>query len=210
MHLIKIFFGILCFAQLVYAEGQGESATKPESATTEAEYSGKQSQAWSEVQTKLTTMKGKLEAQDAVVKALIAEKAHLTGEALMQKMEQVKKEHQKYQNMANDYNKLNSEYETKFPEKGLKENRVYKRVDPKSIERIEKDMSLDGRMQNIHSKVLKQYYRSAQKIEAEKSKKKKSLDDKKGTTNAAVKDKEKDRLKSKDTTDITEQIILKK
>jgi hypothetical protein len=189
------------------AEGTANSA--------EVEYSGKQSQEWSEVQAKLAALKGKVDSQEAVVKALIAEKEHLTGTDLNAKIEQLKVENHKWQALNIEFKKLRLEYETKFPEKGLKGSRIYKRIDPQSVEVVDDDLSFDGRLQSLHKKIIQQYPATAKQIEQEKEAKKKA---------EILKRKPKKMLKEKKTTqiestdlkklkkedDITEQIILQK
>lgn len=207
MPLVK-FLILICLLPFAMAEehGGGE-AVKPEN----AEYSGKQTQEWSEVQTKLAALKGKVDSQDSVVKALIVEKSTLTGDNQIQKIDQLKKEHQKWQVMVEEYNKLNSEYETRFPEKGLKENRVYRRIDPKSIERIENDMTLEGRLARLQKKVFKQYPKTSKQIELEKAQKQKIEDAKRVMRSNLMNSKKPDKNLSKPISgDVTEPIILKK
>jgi hypothetical protein len=123
-------------------------------------YSGKQDQNWEVVQTQLTALKGKLDAQAAVVQNLISEKMNLKGEALQQKIEVIKKEHQVYEKLVFDYNNKNEEFLTRYPERGLKEKRIYKRVKIKSLDSFEDDLTLRGRMNKLHNKVLRQYPKS--------------------------------------------------
>ena len=108
----------------------------------------------------LTALRGKMEAQEAVVKNLIAEKDSMRGSALKEKLEQIKKEHRKYENLVFEYNSKNQEFLTRYPERGLKEKRVYKRVKMKSLDSFEDDVTLRGRMNKLHKKVVKQYPRA--------------------------------------------------
>ena len=175
------------------------------------EYSGKQTQEWSEVQNKLSTLKGKVDSQDAVVKNLIIEKSVLTGEQQAAKIEELKKEHKKWQALVADYNKLDEEYETKFPEKGIKESRVYKRISVKSIERIENDMTVEGRLLRLQKKVLNQYPKTAQRIEQKKEQKRKLEEEKRVLrSHLAEKNKTISIPILNQSNDVTEPIILKK
>lgn len=129
-----------------------------ESASDEANYSGKQDQTWEVVQTKLGAMKTKLDSQTAVINSLIAEKASLSnGDEVAKKNEELKKQHAKFEEMVGDYNRLNDEYLTKFPERGTKEKRVYQRLKMKTLDSFEDDYTLRGRLNKLHSKVLRQY-----------------------------------------------------
>jgi hypothetical protein len=222
MPLVKYFIFLILAISGANAEEHGAPAAEhgapaggehgSGAATEKADYSGQQSQAWSEVQTKLAAAKAKVDTQDALVKALSSEKEHLSGAALSEKIEQLKKEHIKWQKLVSDYNTLNNDYETKFPEKGIKEVRKYKRIDPKNIERIENDKSLDGRILRLQNKILKQYPKTAQKIEAEKELKLKIDEAKKVKINQSRKSDphQKNKKKSVNDSDVTGQIILNK
>ena len=120
-------------------------------------YSGKQDQNWEVVQQELAASKAKLDTQAVLVQNLISEKNKLKGEALTLKIEEIKIEHHKYEKMVFDYNKLNEEYLTKYPERGLKEKRIYKRVKIKSLDSFEDDISIRGKMNKLHKKIKRQY-----------------------------------------------------
>ena len=124
-------------------------------------HSGKQDQSWELVQNELAALKTKMDAQFAVVNNLIAEKSNLKGEALTAKMTEIKKQHQQYEQMVVQYNKKNDEFLTRYPERGLKEKRVYKRVKIKSLDSFEDDLTFRGRMNKLHKKVLSQYPKSS-------------------------------------------------
>jgi hypothetical protein len=166
----------------------------------DSEYSGKQNQDWEKLQTKLGNLKSKLEVQENIIKALIAEKLNLTDEALTVKIEQLKKEHYQFEKMVDEYNELNLEYLTKFPERGIKEKRIYTRIKSKSLQSFEDDQNLQSRVNKLQSKILTQYPKSTEQLKRKKEKSSvKSSDAKKNSTESQVK---------KDS-DVTEQIILK-
>lgn len=197
--------------KLLANEGGGEHGGGAAPAATEAtaHYSGKQSQAWSEIQTKLAALKAKVEAQEAVVKSLISSShsasggsghgespapaagGHGGGGAVVPSVsgstvELLKVEHQKWQQLVEEYNQLNHEYETKFPEKGIKESRVYQRLESSDLETFEKQMTVDEKINESHRKIIKQYPRAFKdKLDqagpAEVKKKKTNLKNKKAT-----------------------------
>ena len=102
--------------------------------------------------------------------------------------------------MVDEYNELNLEYLTKFPERGIKEKRIYTRVKSKSLQAFEVDQTLQGRVNKLQSKILTQYPKSTEQLKNKKKKSNsKSLDAKKNSSEAEVK---KDK-------DVTDQIILK-
>lgn len=185
-------FSLLVMSVFVFA--QEEVVEKFE----DKNYSGKQSQDWEKTQAQLGTVKGKLESQVGLIRSLIAEKSLLKGGAVTLKMEELKKEHIRLQALTDEYNKLNLEYLTKFPERGLKEKRLYKRIKAKSLQSFEEDQTVQGRVNRLHNKILNQYPKSNTEI---KKKKTKSLSQPKNSPESEG---------ISDDKDITHQIILKK
>ena len=109
------------------------------------------------MQTELGALKSKVDAQAMVVESLLAQKSQVKGEELSALVENIKKQHEKYEDRVIDYNKKNDEFLTRYPERGLKEKRVYRRVKMKSLNSFETDVSMKARMRRLHDKVLKQY-----------------------------------------------------
>lgn len=144
----------------------GSISFASEAASTEAvevkPYSGHQTQDWEKVQGRLTTLKAKVDAQEVLVKNLAAEKTKLQGQALVTKVEELKKEYATLRTVTAEYNQLNEEYLTKYPERGLKEKRIYPRIETKSLDAYENDMSVSGRVNRVHKKILQKYSRSKQ------------------------------------------------
>lgn len=87
----------------------------------------------------------------------MAQKSQVKGDELSALAENIKQQHRKYEDLVLDYNKKNDEFLTRYPERGLKEKRVYKRVKMKSLNNFEADVSMKARMRRLHDKVLKQY-----------------------------------------------------
>lgn len=172
-------------------------------------YSGKQTQDWTDVQKRLAEKKAKLDTQAKLVENLIIEIAQMPQSEKLKKNPDLQIEHQKMQKLVEEYNQLSVVYQTKFPERGVKESRIYKRAASKCIEGIENELTLEGRLTNLHSKVIRQYPRSAlsadssvqvadqvveQKLDLKKKKKSKP----------AI------QIKPAVEKDVTEQIILQK
>ncbi len=130
-------------------------------ASGQVSFSGKQSEEWMAVQNQLITAKGKVENQQKTVEALILQKENLKGAQLSEKIESLKQAHIELLRVINNYNTINSNFETKYPEKGAAIGRIYKRIDPTNIEMIESKMTLEGRLHRLNSKILKQYPKSA-------------------------------------------------
>ena len=155
MYLTKFLLVLTLLSCTTFANEEHEKAEG--AAPVNEAYSGKQDQSWEAVQAEVGALKAKLDAQAIVVQNLIAEKENLKGEALSEKIDQIKKEHLKYEKLVFDYNVKNEEFLTRYPERGLKEKRIYKRVKTKSLSSFEDDVTLRGRMNKLHNKVLRQY-----------------------------------------------------
>lgn len=194
MQCYKFLIGV--FLLLMTSAVFSQESADPQSKNNE--YSGKQSSDWEKIQLDLGTVKGKLEAQTGVVKNLIEAKNQLKGEALDLILEELKNEYQKLQKTTDDYNKLNQEYLTKFPERGTKVSRVYKRIKTKTLQAFENELTIRGRVGRLHNKILSQYPNS-------------NIAPKKSRVKSQIQDKTKiDNSKKPDADDVTDQIKLKK
>lgn len=158
---VVLYLFLMTSAVSLYAKEGAEGGETP--ASQNKDYSGSQSDEWEKVQTDLTARRGKIEVQESAIKTLLQQKVGLKGEQLSTKVEELKKEHAKLEQMTSEYNKLEEQYETRFPERGLKEPRIYVRRSIKSLETMEGELSLDDRVKRVQSKVLSQYTRSKKK-----------------------------------------------
>lgn len=157
MFCLKSIVILIAFFSLPILASEEHEESHEGAASVSQNYSGKQDQQWEVVQTELGALKSKVDAQAATVEGLMAQKSMLKGEELSALVENIKKQHQKYEDLVLDYNKKNDEFLTRYPERGLKEKRVYKRVKMKSLNSFEADVSMKARMRRLHDKVLKQY-----------------------------------------------------
>ena len=194
----KLFLSLFLLSSAGYAQDKAGTPSDPSAIITT--FSGKQSEEWMSVQNQLVIAKGKVENQQKLVENLIRQKETLKGTELTAKIENLKEAHIELIRLINNYNTLNSDFETKFPEKGAAVGRIYKRIDPANIEVIQKKMTLEGRLKRLNEKIKKQYPKSAEvvvdaeKLESlKKIKKKNTLPDSKS-----------------DEVQVTDQIILQK
>ncbi len=194
----KVLIVICAFCAVVLGEetAPAVSGTPP---MPEA-FSGKQSEQWMAVQSQLITARSKVENQEKIVESLILQKTNLKGPALAEKIEALKEAHIELIRVIGFYNNLNSDFETKFPEKGAALGRVYKRIDPASVQKIESKMTLEGRLNRLNAKIKRQYNQggdaAVESDTAKNSKKNKNQ----GTAPAAASDE----------IQVTDQIILQK
>lgn len=138
------------------------------------DHSGKQSMEWEKVQVKLATSKGELDAQENVLNALKKEKANLKGQALLEKIEELKTQQAKFDKMSGEYLKDKENFLSKYPEKGLRNPRIYKRTQNKKNKEPENEKELAQKMDKLHEKILNQYPKSSSEIKKNRIKKKKN------------------------------------
>lgn len=162
------------------------------------DFSGKQSAEWEKIQSDLATVKGKLESQSGVVKGLIIKKNLLKGEELDSILDELKKEYERIETLTEEYNRINLEYLTKFPERGTKGLRIYKRIKAKSLQAYENELTVQGRVNRLRSKLLSQYPKTN-----------KEPKNKKVIIHKADEDKN-ENSKNPELIDVTEPILIKK
>ena len=149
-----VLFWLLFVTDFAFSE---EKLADEATVMVKKDYSGKQSLEWERKQASVGAVKARLDVQIYVVQGLIADKEQLTGKNLADKMDELKKEHAKLQKIIAEYNQMSLDFKTKFPERGIKESRVYKRIKPKSLLEYEQEHTIQGRANRLHAKILKQY-----------------------------------------------------
>ena len=147
----QLFLSLFFLASI--GQTQDKAGTPSDPAVKTTIFSGKQSEEWISVQNQLVIAKGKVENQQKLVENLIRQKETLKGTELTAKIENLKEAHIELIRLINNYNTLNSDFETKFPEKGAAVGRVYKRIDPANIEVIQNKMTLEGRLKRLNEKI---------------------------------------------------------
>ena len=175
MYLSKITPLLLCLLVSVSDAQSKSDEIAPAAAATGVEklavpFSGKQSEEWMVVQQQMINAKGKVENQKKLIENLIIQKSTLKGSELAEKNEALKTAHIELLRYIENYNTLNSNFETKYPEKGAALGRVYKRIDPTNLQMIEQRMTLEGRLHRLSTKIQKQYPQPTDVVVEEKSK----------------------------------------
>lgn len=113
---------------------------------------------WVQIQGRLQTLKAKVHAKEAVVMGLIAAKAK---EKDPQKAREIVKnltvEHKDLQAQIEEYEKQRNLLKYRFPEKGMKDDRSYQRMEARSVEEMETQVGLDRVLQNTVQRIREQY-----------------------------------------------------
>ena len=208
--LVILFSTVLVYAnegaeKPAAADGHGGGAAATPAAA-EVKYSGRQTEEWLKIQADVVTLKGKVETQKTLVEGLIKQRAHSAGHFSTEDAETLRKEHENLITMIDKYNAISTSFQNRFPEKGASMGRVYKRIDPENIDKMESQMTAEGRLDNLNKKIKKQYLKSAEvKVEKKTSAPQKSESlEHSGSGHVVIK------KKKTDVVPVTEQIILQK
>ena len=148
---LLIFFIAIC--------NLANEGAEPEAGTTmpDKEFSGSQTQKWSEVQAELSQLKSKIDAQTKTVEELLLAQKHNEGKVSSVDILKLKKEHEKLKSLTADYNEMLADFQFRFPEKGLESGRKYIRIENQSIEQMENNTTFEGRLKKLHRKIKHQY-----------------------------------------------------
>lgn len=111
-----------------------------------------------DVQNKLGQLKTKVDAQKALVESMLKERREKSPERISpEEVTKLKAEHVKLRQMNAEYNALLTDFQFRFPEKGLETKRKYIRVENQSLEEMEGPLTTDGRVKKLHKKIQSQY-----------------------------------------------------
>lgn len=198
----------------------------------EKNFSGKQTEEWLKVQAELTTLKGKVETQKTLVENLLLQRAHSGGheaggahegghaaaapahegghEAAApaagheggDDAETLKKEHATLIILIDQFNKLNTNFQNRYPEKGANPGRIYKRINPDDLDAMENQLTAEGRLKRLDKKIKKQYQQEVKPGQA--------LNEDGTPKKVRVVESTKNKKKITDEIPVTDQIILQK
>lgn len=144
-------------------EGGGEAAKSEKGGMPE----------WAEIQNRLQTLRAKVTAKEKIVRELIRDKQNeKDARKSVEIVENLKREHREFEAAAEEYEQQRNLLKYRFPEKGLKEERRYRRVDVRSLDEMETQMSMEGQLKKSLGKVRQQYGTPEEKAAAEKPKEK--------------------------------------
>lgn len=172
--LVFVIVSILSLAQFTRAEehaaaapaehGGGEAAAAEGGNGAPAEGGGgdlrsrQKLKEWIDVETKLSSLKAKIESQSAIVNGLIAEKNHAHDKnAAADVATHLSKAHKELQTMITEYEEQRNLLKFRYPEKGLTKERVYERIEVKSLEEMETQLSTEGKFKKVMNKVRSQF-----------------------------------------------------
>lgn len=147
---------IIFWAINLSAEEHG-SAPAGNAEAVDKQFSGRQDENWTDIQSKLGVLKSKVEAQKSVVEEILKNKKNSEAKISKKEIDQLKIEHEKLKSITNDYNKMLANFQFRFPEKGLESGRKYIRIENQSLEEMETPTTFEGRLKKLNRKIKKQY-----------------------------------------------------
>lgn len=155
--------GIFSFSA-VANEGGGEGEKKEEAKAEEK----KAVPEWVELQSRLSVLKAKVAGKEKAVSDLLAAKnAEKDPAKSVQIFNDLKREHSELGKAAEEYEQVRNVLRYRYPEKGMKEDRAYERVEVKSLEDLEKQAGLEGNLKRTIVQVRRQYADPSKKTSEE-------------------------------------------
>ena len=160
MSLRKIFFCVVvtCFVTSAFAneaEGEGAKEGAKEGGKVEEK---KATPEWVELQSRLSVLKAKVSGKEKEVSELLAAKqAEKDPAKSVQIFNDLKRSHSEMTKAAEEYEQVRNVLRYRYPEKGMKDDRSYERVEVKSLEDLEKQAGLEGNLKRTIVQVRRQY-----------------------------------------------------
>lgn len=125
---------------------------------------------WQGVQARVATLETKIHSSEEEIKKLVGEKAHTKDPKKIQEIiGQMKTLHAEMLVNAKEYEQQRALLKYRFPEKDLKGSRTYERIEVKSIEDMETQMSLGTSVKRTLKKVRTQYVAPEERARVEKA-----------------------------------------
>lgn len=157
-----MFIFLICFLGLEISFAQEEGAPAPvQGEKPAAPVKDEKAVAQQEVldlQARLMGLKTKITAKKDNLKKLIAEKQGLKDEKKsLEIFNEMKTEYKEMQISIKDYDEQIALLNYRYPEKGLNKERKYERIEIKSLDEMEKEFSLQGKIKKTMARVRQQF-----------------------------------------------------
>ncbi len=124
----------------------------------EGEKKAEKKDEYAEVQAKVAALEAKIRASEEIIKKLVEEKhSEKDQKKISEIIKSLVAEHKTMQKNNEEYEQAKSYLRYRFPEKGLKGEREYERIEVKSLEEIENELTLESKLKKTLGKVRKQY-----------------------------------------------------
>lgn len=155
MILRLLLAAILAWPSVSFAKEEAPAASAEE---------GKGLPEWVDLQQKLLVLKSKISASEKTVKDLIAAKSkEKDPQKSRELVGSLQLEYQTLRNQIEEYEKVRGLLKYRFPEKGMKDSRKYERIETRSLEQMEIEVGLQGKIRSAVGRVRQQYGAAASK-----------------------------------------------
>jgi hypothetical protein len=170
--LILAFF----LGQSVIANEGGAEAAKDEKSEAGKEdkdaaaAQAKKNPEWMDLNTQLQTLKSKIEMSEGLILKLVDQKNSSTDQKQSAEViSNLVKEHRSMSKTIEEYEQKRNQLKYRFPEAGLNDEREYERIEVKSLQDMENEFTITGRLQKAYNKVKRQYRKSYEEVQKERS-----------------------------------------
>jgi len=152
--LILLFVVLMPWISMA-SEAAPEAAENPSEASAQDQKSGKE---LLELEKQVATISAKITAKEASIKDLLIQKqGEKDPERLSEIIKLLQQEHRELSSLIREHSTQLGVLNYRYPEKGVTQQRKYKRFSSKSLEEMEKSLGLDGHLSRSREKVRKVY-----------------------------------------------------
>ncbi len=124
---------------------------------------------WVMIEAQIATLESKIGAKEESIKKIIEEKKKISDDSPKAKemVDLLVSEHNEMKKYVSDYEKQRTLLKFRFPERGIKADRKYQRKEMKSLEAMEDEFSLEGKLNKNIRKMRKQFPKANQVAQPE-------------------------------------------
>lgn len=129
---------------------------------------------WVYIENKISTLDSQVKSKKASIEKLVEEKNNLksTDPKVKEIIKQIVSIHKEVSKDIEEYEKQKALLRYRYPEKGAAAKRKYQQIELKSVDEIEQDQTVDGRLSKAVKK-MRQQYGNDESVEEQKKKIKK-------------------------------------
>lgn len=165
MDLKKVFLILIVFSfGLNVAANEGAPAAAAGKGESKQPGDDKGLPEWVMIEAQIATLESKIGAKEESIKKIIEEKKKIADDSPKAKelVDTLISEHNEMKKYVSDYEKQRTLLKFRFPERGIKADRKYQRKEMKSLEAMEDEFSLEGKLNKNIRKMRKQFPKANQ------------------------------------------------
>lgn len=114
---------------------------------------------WVEMQSRLMGLETQMSQKREIIRRLIEEKEHLKANSPEVKpvVDEMVTAHKELQKLMGDYEKESTIFKYRFPERGAKKGRTYSPIEIRTLQEMEHELGMEGRLTRNLKKIRSQY-----------------------------------------------------